>query len=306
MDRRKFLEYVSAGGIACVLGGGLWGRQAYGEHVLKNKLRVAASPILMEKSHREFQSLPGKGREEIRAWFHGKALNVAPFVEQICSNSFREQLHSCQTIDDQHKMLLVAFCGKVATESEILTRVSTIHSELGQELDANWADCCMEINSCWNVPIGEYGQTIDSAAFETRMDGIVNDHVSEAMDLARVGTQSPAFGQTIGRIGETALGLAPYSTFDLGRSHSTFNLLVLPAFFFRSLAHLFEWVTGLLRDPVADLQRTISGRVSLLGNRIGSELETDLRTQLDMLHGWQDGAIAQAIDEYASSAIGWI
>ncbi len=307
MNRRKFLESAAVGGGFVALAGGMWAHRAYAGYQLRRKLVAEAMPVLTDRAHGEFQSVPVKGREEIRQWFHGRVLNVIPFVEEICSNSYRERLHACRNEDEQHQLLLVSFCGKVATDAEILNRVHTIAEEIGQELDLNWGECCQTISSQWDVHIKEYGQPLEINEFMGRVDQMVKQHLSESLEMARVGAQHPALGETIGNIGESALLVLPMSRIQssplLGLD---FNPLAIPTFVLLSLKHLFQYIIGLFSDPRADLQRAISARVSLLGNRVGSEFESEMRTRLASLHSWQEQSVTGAAQHYADSVVGWL
>lgn len=307
VNRRKLLKSAAVGGGFVALAGGMWAHRAYAVYQLRRNLVAEAMPVLTHKAHGEFQSVPVKGREEIRRWFHGKVLNVAPFVEEICSAPYREKLHACRTEDEQHQLLLISFCGKVATDAEILNRVHTIAEEIGQELDLNWAECCQTISSQWNVHIKEYGQRLEINEFMGRVDQMVKQHLSQALEMARVGTQDPALGETIGNIGESALLVLPMSRIQSSRELGVdFNPLAIPAFVFVSLKHLFQYIIGLFSDPRTDLQRAISARVSLLGNRVGSEFESEMRTRLADLHSWQEQSVRGAAQDYADSVVGWL
>lgn len=307
MNRRKFLEGAAAGGCFAALGGAMWARRAYAGYQLRQNLVGDAMPLLTEKAHGEFRSVPGKGREEIRNWFHGKALNVAPFVEEVASAAYAERLRACRSEDEQHQLLLVSFCGKVATDAEILNRVQTIAEEIGQELDLNWNECCRQVGSEWNVHIREYGEPLQTSEFMGRVDQMVQQQLNESLEMARAGTRHPGLGETIENIGESAiLSLSMSRVQASGLIAGSFSPLAIPTFVLLSLKHLFQYIMGLFSDPRADMQRAISARVSLLGNRIGSEFESEIRTQLTSLHAWQEDSLTEAARQYADSVVGWI
>ncbi len=307
MNRRRFLEGAAIGGCFAALGGGMWAHRAYAEYQLRQNLVGGALPLLTHKAHDEFQSIPGKGREEIRQWFHGKALNVAPFVEEVSSPAYRERLDACRSESDQHQLLLVSFCGKVATDAEILTRVQTIAEEIGQELDLNWSNCCREVSSEWNIHIREYGQPLETGEFMGRVDQLVQQHLNASLEMARVGSRHPGLGATMGNIGQAAILSLSMTRFPAGELIGrSFSPLQIPTFVLLSLKHLFQYIMGLFSDPRPDLQRAISARVSKLGNRIGSEFESEIRTQLSALHTWQENSLTEAAEQYAGSVVGWI
>ena len=80
-----------------------------------------------------------RSREEIRRYFHGRCLNVHGFVSHICSNQFAERLGRCSSADDREVCFLQAFCGRVATQADILNQVETIAADVGSVLDSAWS-----------------------------------------------------------------------------------------------------------------------------------------------------------------------
>ncbi len=305
MNRREFLEYTAGAGAVVALGGGLWARRAYASYQLQRRLMTDIMPLLTDKACTEFKSVPPSGGDEIKRWFHGKALNVAPFVDEVCSNGYREKLHACPTAEEQHKLLLVTFCGKVVTDAEISIRVETIAEEVGRKLDVNWGACCEQISLKWKIHMKEYGKSLDLAEFMKRVDLIVKQHIAEALELARVGAQYPALGQTIGDIGRSALLVLPMTRITSSPGCCDFNPMAIPTFVFLALEHLFQYIVGLFSDPRPDLQRSISSQVSLIGNRIGAEFVSEVRTRLAALHAWQEGALTSTAQNYAESVVTW-
>jgi hypothetical protein len=295
-----------------VVGGGIVGRRAYATASLRKQLVDDALPVLTTKAHSEFQTIPAKAREEIRRWVHGKALNVAPFVDEICSNSYREKLHSCGSDEERDGLLLASFCGKVATDSEIMNRVETIAEEVGQELDLRWGQSCGAIGSKWQMHIQVYPNQWDHAHFTGRVEQLLKARLSEAIATARVGTDYPALGETFGKIGKSAMMLIPMMKIRVNLSRGQFEanpgalLFGIPTFMFYALRDFFQYVTGLFSDPRPDLQRAISARLSLLGNRVGSEFESEVRGRLGTLHEWQERSLTEAARLYAESCVGWI
>lgn len=314
MNRRKFLAGAAVGGGFVALAGGVWARHSYNRNELSRKLVTTARPILTKKAHDELQSVPVKGREEIRRWFFGKALKVEPFAKEICSNSYREKLKACRNADEKTTKLLVSYCGKVVTAAEILNLVQTIAQEIGQELDFNWSECCKTISSAWNVHIREYGQPIELDNFMRRVDEEVKQHLSESLEMARVGAQYPALGETIGNIGESALLVLPMSRIQVEELITPYgaygkvdvNPLAIPTFVLLALKDVFQYISGLFSDPSVDLQRAISGSVSSLGNKIGSTFESEIKSRLAALHTWQKQALTKTAEDYADSAVSFL
>src|SRR5207249_4599381 len=134
----------------------------------------------------------------------------------------------------------------------------------------NWSTCCKAIASQWGVQFKEYGQTFEVNEFTCRVDQVVKQNLQQAIELARVGTQYPAIGETMGKIGESALLLMPMTRIKVSAIRGELDtnpiaqILAIPTFLFRSLQHLFQYLAGLFSDPGPDLQKTISAQVSLL------------------------------------------
>jgi hypothetical protein len=53
---------------------------------------------------------------------------------------------------------------------------------------------------------------------------------------------------------------------------------------------------------VGDYQRAISERLALLGNRLGSEFEGEIRAQIGCLQAWQEEALKQTAAAEAQQA----
>lgn len=306
MNRRKFLQTTAVGGGLTAIAGGLLANQAYARYRLREQMLADASPLLTNKAHTEFQSIPSKGREEIKMWFNGKILNgVRPFVDEVCSEIFRTRLQSLSTVEEQQQLLAVSFYGKIATENEIINRVDTIAREVVQEIDTNWGGCCKEIASSWNVHIREYSEELDFDEFGERINQIINEEMNQALEMARVEAQDPTLVGTFGDIGEDAVLILPMSKYRINLTFGEleYNPLAVPAFIFRALHHVFDYVIGLLFDPRDDLQSAVSARVALMGNRIGTEFESAVREQLPVIHGWQEQTVAVAAEQYADSVV---
>jgi hypothetical protein len=312
IDRRRFVQNVAGIGSLAAIGGGLWARRAFATYRLQNTLVADISPFLMDKAQSEFQVVPIKGRDEIREWFHGKCLNVAPFVDEVCSDGYRQKLHACRSEADQQRLLMVSYFGKIATDAEIIIHVQTIVAEAGQELDVNWDDCCKGIVSRWNIHIKEYSKPVEATEFFGRVDRLVKSHLDDSLELARVSAGHPAFGETLGKIGESALKVMSMTQIEMNPASGRMEIdpaakiLAIPTFVFLALESLFQYIVGLFSDPRADLQRSISARLALLGNRIGDGFASELRERLDILHGWQERSLTSAAHHYADEAVGWL
>ena len=69
---------------------------------------------------------------------------------------------------------------------------------------------------------------------------------------------------------------------------------------------MFAYVVGQLNTRAGDYQRAISERLALLGNRVGSEFEAEIRTRVADLHAWQEQALKKAAASQAQETIGLI
>jgi len=292
-SRREFLQAAALAGGAVAVGGAIWGQAAYARRQLTQKLMSEALPELTQKEHAELLDLPVKGREEIRTWFHAPCLNSTEFVYEVCSNAFVEKLSACKTDYLKELCFLNAFVGKVVSQTEILNRVQVIAEEIGGKLDRNWATCCQRISAKWDIHVKTHGSTVP-VDFTNRMEPFIRTSLDEAVRSATVAGQRPAIGDTIASVGKSALLILPL------RGHPA---VAIPLFALLALRHLFTFVMGVLNSRVGEYQRAISERLSLLGNRIGSEFEAEIRSRVEALHGWQEAALRKAAESQARDAV---
>jgi hypothetical protein len=271
----------------------MWGRAQWARRQLRQRLVEDAQVELIDKDHGELLRLPVQAREAIRTWFHAPCLNAAEFVYEVCSPAFSEKLSACATEDLRELCFLNAFVSKVVSEVEILNRIHIIAEEIGSELDRNWAACCQKVGTKWNARIQSQDAGMP-ADFGERMEPLVRQSLDEAIQRATVAGQRPALGETAGNIGKAALLVLPVVTLPQ---------IAIPLFALLAMRHLFAYVMGQLTHQVGDYQRAISDRLALLGNRIGVEFETEIRTRIAHLHEWQDQAVQATAAIQASEAI---
>jgi hypothetical protein len=189
--------------------------------------------------------------------------------------------------------LLNAFVSKVVSATEILNRVGIIAEEIGSELDLNWAACCARISNKWDLHIKPYGLAT-SSDFASRMEPLIRQGLDETLRRASVAGQRPALGNTVDKIGESALMLLTVIDFPK---------FAIPLFALIALRHLIRYIVSQLNNKIGDYQRAISERLALLANRIGSEFEAEIRRQIANLHTWQEDALRVTADEQAQMAI---
>lgn len=246
--------------------------------------------------------MPRRARDEIKRYFHGKCLNVAGFVSHICSNEFAERLHRCATEDERQLYFLQAFCARAATKVEILHWVETIAEESGAELDDAWAAYCTELSQKWNSHIQIYdGPNLSADELTHRLSEFTRTALREAACLANSGSQRPAAGETIGKIGVTAILLLPVGL--LGPEGAA---LAIPIFVVLAAKHVWDDEMSRLDDRRSEYQNAISSRLALLGNRVGSEFEREVWQRITDLHIWQERSIRAAAAQVARERIGLI
>jgi len=226
-------------------------------------------------------------------------LNVQPFISHICSDNFRERLGRCKTDDDRHECVLAAFCSRVAAEAEILNHVDTIATEVGSELDTNWGGYCRELSARWNVTIRGYGSPLTADAVTSRVSGMIRTELSEAVQSATTASQTLAIGQSVGNIGKSAVMLLP-----LVRFGNVGLLIGVPLFVVLAGREVWNYVLRRLDDRRADFQTAISAKIALLGNRVGTELEREIRQRLTDLHTWQERSVRQTASQMIQERVG--
>jgi hypothetical protein len=302
MNRRRFLRAGAASGALAVGAGGyLFLHREQARAAATTRMLDAALPPLAGNALRELNTLPARAREEVKRYFHGKCLNVEGFVTRVCSDGFRDGLGRCRTDAERDARFLVAFCGRVATETEILNQVETIAADLGAELDAAWAGYCAELSTAWGACIRSYGGTPAADELTERLSGFIRAELAEAARLAASEDQAPALGQTVEKIGQSSVLLLP-----LVRLGPAGTAVALPLFVVLAAHHLWDYLATQLEDRRGDYQAAISSRLALLGNRVGAEFEREVRRRLADLHTWQEGSVRAAAQLLAEERIGLI
>lgn len=311
MERRRFIQQGVAGGaLALGAGGFLFVRRGQAREAMTAGMLNDALPPLNVGAGKQLNSLPARGREEIKRFFHGKCLNVHGFVSHICSNNFVERLGRCRSQEEKEACFLQAFCSKVATEAEILNHVETIAAEVGSELDDEWTIYCGEVSSRWNARVSGYGSLLKADELTNRLGGLIRDEMGQAARQAASANRRPAVGETIGKIGDSAVRLLPLAVVSVAVAGPTVavaaNPLVIPVFFILAARHVWEYIMGRLDDPRGDYQAAISGRLALLGNRVGAEFEREVRERLTDLHTWQERSLRGTASRLAEERVGLI
>jgi hypothetical protein len=79
--------------------------------------------------------------------------------------------------------------------------------------------------------------------------------------------------------------------------------LLIPAFVLVAARPVFLYISGLLNDPAPSIRAAISGRLALLGNRVGDEIASEFGSHLADLHRWQYEALSQCATQVAERAV---
>jgi hypothetical protein len=122
------------------------------------------------------------------------------------------------------------------------------------------------------------------------------------------GNQRPAVGETIGKIGQSAVLLLPLGLVSVAATGSAVavvaNPFVLPVFVILAARHIWDYAMSRLDDRRGDYQTAISSRLALLGNRVGGEFEREVRQRITDLHTWQERSIRTTATRLAEERIG--
>ena len=85
-----------------------------------------------------------------------------------------------------------------------------------------------------------------------------------------------------------------------------YNLVAIPAFALAAVTHFANYVVGLLSQNSSGAKSEISDRIALLGNRVATEFNSELKARSADLHAWQNKALRTTAGEYAHANIGII
>ncbi len=300
MNRRQFLTSAGWGALAVgVPGGYLFFRRGQLRAEARGRLLDEALPPLDQLSTTHLTRMPQWAREEIRRFFHGKCLNVESFASHVCSSSFVEQVGRCRTNEQREECFLAAFCSRVATEVEILNHVETIAGELGAELNAAWQTYCERLSDAWKPQLTALGSPSMSS------DHLLNATAAsirgdiQAMVRTANANRLPALGESLENIGKSALLLVP-----LAFCGEAGLAVGLPLFVISGIRSLWDYIWSRWDDRRADFQAAISGRLAMLGNRIGDGFQQEMRLRLNDLHTWRTNAVRKQADNIVEGRIG--
>jgi hypothetical protein len=301
LSRRELLTKggaVVVGGLG--LGGILWGRRTYAVDSLEQEMLAKTAPITTATAHDEMLALPPKAREEIRLFFDGVCLDVHSFVSEVCSQGFVERLGACPSNIQRHQLMALEFEQHVVTTDEILNRVRVIAEEVGTELDRNWARCCTQIAQAWGVPLRMYDAALSGDRLAASVEPEIREQIDQVIQRTMTAVRRPAFGDVPVKIGESALLLLPLAVF--APPH-----VVLPIFVGVALKHIIDpMIAWLVQSDPRDVQRDVSARMALLGNRAGAEFEREVRRRIADLHNWREAALQKVARTKAETSVQWL
>ncbi|MBN70209.1 MAG: hypothetical protein CME32_13130 [Gimesia sp.] len=300
MERREFLQAASAVAGVTAMGGVLWGRAAFARSQFTQKLVGEASPLLVTKEHSEITSIPFSASEEMKLWFTGACLNSAQFVDYICSEGFATRLGQFASPREREMCVENEFFARVLSHSSIYQRVELVAQESGAILDRNWQSCCDEIASTWKLKLNAKSDDL-SVGIQSRLDSLISIQLDEAISRsANVADRPSAISSAIG------VGKASLMVLRLLRLPPPYNLVAIPAFALTAITHFANFVVGLLFQDSSGAKVAISDRIALLGNRVASEFNAELKSRIADLHTWQNEALRTTAEEYAHASIGII
>lgn len=300
MERREFLQ--TAGTVAGVtaIGGVLWGRAAFARSKMAQQLVGEASPILVAKEHSELTSIPSAASEEMKLWFTGACLNSAQFVDYICSEGFASRLQQFATTRERKMCVENEFFARVVSHSSIYQRIELVAQESGAILDRNWQSCCDEIATKWKLKLNANSNDL-SSEIQSRLDLLISGQLDDAISHSANAADRPsALSSAIG-VGKASLMALP-----LLRLPPPYNLIAIPAFALAAITHFANYVIGWLFQDSTGAKTAISDRLALLGNRVASEFNSELKVRIADLHSWQNDALRTTAEEYAHANIGII
>jgi hypothetical protein len=303
VDRRKFLTGLATAGGLALLGGGIWGRQAYARGVLSDRLLQGADPVLADKARKELfgdpatnkPGLPAVGREAVRAYFHEICVKVPNFVEEIQTDEFANGLARCQTRQQQQEKLLWAFRTNVVKEGEVLDKVQTLAADLSRTLDTDWSACCGALADRWGVIVKDYRVPVTAEDLLAQTTPHIQAAVRDATEQARAGGERVVTPDLAADVRDAVRLLVPVKGKGLWAGW--------PEFVARVLDLVFGDCVEQKGSRARVLTATVSDRFATLGNRMGAEFENAVSAHVKRLHEWQEAAVATAAHNQAAAVI---
>jgi hypothetical protein len=291
-----YTSFVTVGGL-CLLVAGYWTWQANARAQLQHTLMDQARPLLNQMKEKEIEELVQPARDQIRTEFHALAFKVSDFVDEICSDSFARKLAACHSREDQQKLLLLTFKEKVTTDAGVLEKMRELSDNAAQVLDDDWAASCKELTERWNLTVKPYGGTLTGEQLVERMQPTVT------AGLRRTATQAERPARK-GRLGASLNGIAGRAMVLPSEEQGVYK--GMPVFAARNFNTTFDSVIGHVqnrRGDIKELKRTISSKLSDLGNLLAHDFREEIRSRIEELHEAQEKAVEEAASQQASELI---
>jgi hypothetical protein len=303
MERRQFVKGgLGVGALALGGGGLLFARRSYGRDAMAAGMLDDAMPPFHAGANKGLDTLPGRAREKIYTYFHGVCLNCQGFVAHITSDKFGERISRCKSKAEKELCFNQAFVTYTdASEGAILRQIDIIATEIGGELDDEWNTYCGALSVKWNTRVGGRGTGFSPDELTQRMSGLVRGGLEDAVQQASANHQNPALGNTIGKIGKSAVMLLP-----LAKLGPVGVAIGIPVFFVLAAKHCWDYSMAKLDDRRGEYQTAITTRVSDMAARIGVEFEKEIRQRITDLHTWQESSIRETAARVAQEKIGLI
>jgi hypothetical protein len=303
MERRKFLTGLATAGGLALLGGGIWGRQAYARGALSDRLIQGAEPVLAAKARKELfgdpaankPGLPAVGREAVRAYFHEICVKVPNFAEEVSSPRFEESFARCQTRQQQQEKLLWAFRDNVVKEGDVLDKMLTLAADITHTLDADWSACCGALADRWGVIVKDYRVPVTAEDLLAKTTPSIQAAIRDATEQARAGGQNVVAPDLAADVRDAVRLLVPVKGKGLYAGW--------PEFVARVLDLVFGDCVEQKGNRARLLTANVSDRFATLGNRMGAEFENAVSAHVKRLHEWQEAAVATAAHNQAAAAI---
>lgn len=303
MERRQFMKQGLLGGAIAIGGGGaLFARRSHARSTMVTEMVDDAMPPFHTGANKVLDALPDRAREKIYTYFHGVCLNCQGFVAHITSKQFGERIGRCGSKAEKELCFNQAFVTYTdASESAILRQIDIIATEIGGELDDEWNTYCKDLSVKWNTRVGGRGSGFSADDLTQRLSGLVRDGMEDALQQASANHQNPALGNTIGKIGKSAVMLLP-----LAKLGPVGVAIGVPVFFILAAKHCWDYSMARLDDRRAEYQTAITTRVSDMAVRISTEFEKEVRHRIADLHTWQESSIRETAERVAREKIGLI
>jgi hypothetical protein len=299
VHRRGFvkLALVGAAGVGAVAGG-LGVRRGYAANQLTSRMMSRAGKTITDKEQAEIQELPPEARKQIREYVHGLCLDAHQFADAVCEPSFRDRLAACHNDEERQREFHLAFSKNLATEAELNNRLRAIATDIGSRLDQNWIDCCYGVAETWGVALRPHDAGFAGDQLAAWAEPLVRERLDAAIRDTTTATMRPAISTLLDSVGTSAVMLLPVMV--------EAPYVGVPVFAALAYRPVFEFFIGLFRSPRADAQQRVCGHLSVLSERLGTELEREVRRRIAELHGWQYGAMREVAQEQAWRSTTWL